>query len=266
MSISPVPARRRSRERRRAAFRVFQAAPRASIHPGASVPPAEERRIAAARSSASGNRLGVGAALEAVRGVGVEAQAARGCADRRRVPPRRFEQDVLRRGRHGGVEAAHDAGERDGALGVGNDDVGRVENPFDAVERHELFSAARLADDDAAAGELVEVEGVERLADVPEDVVGGVHGGADGLGADGGQPGSDALGGLRGGDPGDDAGAEAAAEARDFDGDGGQGLDGGAPITPALSPRCGWRGSLSPPWRRFPWRLRGGSSRRGGSE
>jgi hypothetical protein len=39
-----------------------------------------------------------------------------------------------------------------------------LQDAFDAVERGELLALARLADDEEAAGELVEVEGVEWVA------------------------------------------------------------------------------------------------------
>ncbi len=125
------------------------------------------------------DRLRIGPALESVGRVGVKAQPPRGAPDGGRIPPRRFEENVLRGRGHGRVEAAHDAGERDRALGVGHDDVGRVERPLDPVERDELLAAARLAHNDSAAGELVEVERVQRLAGFPEDVVRRVHRGAD---------------------------------------------------------------------------------------
>ena len=227
-SRSSVPASSRRRERRSAARRAFQAAPRASTKPGASVPPADSRRIAAARSSASGIASG-----SAPRSKRCDASVWRP----RRRDVFRMEggshhaasrQDVLRRGGHGGVEPAHDARERDRPLGVRDDDVGRIESPLDAVERHELLAATRLAHDDAPAREPVEVEGMERLADLPHHVVRRVHGGADGLAADRGEAGADPFGRRRAaGDAGDDAGAEATAEARDFDGDGGEVRGGG---------------------------------------
>jgi hypothetical protein len=71
-----------------------------------------------------GDGLEVGAALEAVRGVRVHPEAPRSPPDADWVPPGRLEEDVLRLRGDGRVEAAHDAGERHGALGVGHDDVG----------------------------------------------------------------------------------------------------------------------------------------------
>ena len=79
------------------------------------------------------------------------------------------------------VRVPHDAGEGDRALGVRDDDVGGLERALDAVERHELLAARGLAHDEPAAGELVEVERVERLAGVPQDVVRRVHRGRDRL-------------------------------------------------------------------------------------
>src|SRR5262249_58590434 len=95
---------------------------------------------------------------------------------------------------------------------------------------------AGLAQDDGLAGEPVQIEGVERLADLPEDVVGRVHGRADRLGADRGEPGADALRRRSAGDAGDHAAAEAPAEARDLDSDGGERRGGGRAPPPGPSP------------------------------
>ncbi len=91
----------------------------------------------------------------------------------------RLEEDPRRRRGDRRVEAAHDARERDGLLGVGDDEVLRRESPLDAVERDESLPGPRPPHDDRgepvrALRERVEVEGVQWLADVPEDVVRGV--------------------------------------------------------------------------------------------
>ena len=70
--------------------------------------------------------------------------------------------------RHLGVEPAHDAGERDRARAVGDDQHLRVELALLAVERRQLLAGARPAHADLAAGNGREVEGVQRLAGLPE--------------------------------------------------------------------------------------------------
>ena len=59
----------------------------------------------------------------------------------------------VRRVAHLRLLAAHDPGERDRALGVGDHEVALVELALGAVERPELLAARRAADDDPVAGE-----------------------------------------------------------------------------------------------------------------
>jgi hypothetical protein len=66
---------------------------------------------------------------------------------------------------------AHDRGERDRALPIGDEQVLVAELPQRAVERRQLLAGARAADEDAAARELRPVEGVERAAVDVHDVV-----------------------------------------------------------------------------------------------
>ena len=141
-----------------------------------------------------GRRVEVRAALEAVGGIGVEAVAAAHAADDGGIEPCGFDENVLRLGRDHGVPAAHDAGEAESFLFVGDDEVVGIEDAFDAVERLQLFAFAGAADDDAAF-DLVEVEGVGGMAHAEQDEVGGIDGVGDQLLAEQGE----ALG--------DDAGA-----------------------------------------------------------
>ena len=122
----------------------------------------------------------IGAALEAVRRVGVHAVALGHAADRRRIEPRRLDQHVLRLLGDHGVEAAHHAGERDRLLGVGDDQVVGRELALDAVERLQDFAFARAAHDDRAAFQQVEIEGVRGMAELVDGVVGRVGGVVDG--------------------------------------------------------------------------------------
>jgi hypothetical protein len=70
-----------------------------------------------------GRHLGVNAALEAVAGVGGDAQRAAGGGDAERVPEGGFDQDVHRGVGDTGGLAAHDAGEGLRAGVVGDDHV-----------------------------------------------------------------------------------------------------------------------------------------------
>ena len=174
----------------------------------------------------SGDRLQVRSAFEPVRSIGVHAQAPGGLANRHRVPPRGLEQDVRGLLRDGRVEAAHDPGERNRTLGVGDHDIRRVEKTFHAVEGDEGFAPGRLADDQEPAPNLVEIEGVQGLRRVPEHVVGRVDGRGNGLGADRREAPPDRLGRGAVGDAAHDARAEAPAELRYADHDGDQVLGG----------------------------------------
>ncbi len=120
----------------------------------------------------------VGAALEAMAGVGVQAVAARGAANGHGLEPCGFDEDVLCVGRDHGVPAAHDAGEAERLDVVGDDEVFGIERALDAVEGLELFAFAGAANDDAAF-DLVEVEGVGGLAHGEPGEVGGVDGVGD---------------------------------------------------------------------------------------
>jgi len=81
-----------------------------------------------------GGGVEVGAALEAVGGVGVEAVAAGGAADAGGVEPCGFDEDVFGFGGDHGVPAAHDAGECEGLFFVGDDEVVGFEGAVGAVE------------------------------------------------------------------------------------------------------------------------------------
>ena len=65
-----------------------------------------------------------------------------------RLEVRGLEQDVGRLVADLGLLAAHDPGERDRALGVGDHEVARLELAVDAVERAQLLARPRPADDD----------------------------------------------------------------------------------------------------------------------
>ncbi len=116
----------------------------------------------------------IGAALEAMRGVGVHAvtlgHGANGC----RIEPGRLDEHILRPLSDHGVEAAHHAGERNRFLRIGDNQVFGRQLAVDAVERLQYFASAGAADDDCAALEQIEVESVRRMAEFVQSVVGGV--------------------------------------------------------------------------------------------
>ena len=70
--------------------------------------------------------------------------------------------------------AAHDPGDPGGPVAVADQDRLGVEGALDAVEGGHPLAVARRADDQLAAGHLVEVEGVQRLAGQQHHVVGDV--------------------------------------------------------------------------------------------
>ena len=113
----------------------------------------------------------VDALLPARRRVGAEPQPPRGAQHRQRVEVRRLEQEVRRLVAHLAVLAAHDPGDRDGPLRVGDHEVGRRELALVAVERADLLPRLRAADDDPALREERAVERVQRRAEREHDVV-----------------------------------------------------------------------------------------------
>ena len=127
--------------------------------------------------------LGVDTTLEAVGGVGVDAEAAGGAADAGGLEVGDFEEDVCGGVGDAGFFATHDAGDGEGFGLIGDDEVVREEGAVLAVEGDEGFAFGGVADDDAAV-ELGEVEGMEGLAHLHEDVVGDVNEVVDGAKAD----------------------------------------------------------------------------------
>ena len=170
---------------------------------------------------ATGAGVEVRAALEAVRGVGVQAVAARAETDTDGVEPRGLDQDVLGlRGNHG-VPAAHDAGQAQSLRVVGDDEIVGFERVLGAIEKLEPLALAREADDDSAV-ELVQVKGVGGMAHPLQNEVGGIDCIGDGLRSQQREVLGDDPGGGRNGDVAQDARGEPAAEALGIGGD----LDG----------------------------------------
>ena len=129
--------------------------------------------------------LGVGAALEAMRGLGVHSQGPGGAPDRQGLPVGGLEGHHLRLFRDLARRAAHDAGEGQGLLGPGHHAVTGGERPQHAVQGLQLLPLARPADAQPALGYPREVEGVGRVAHLHHHVVREVHHVVDGPHADG---------------------------------------------------------------------------------
>ena len=127
--------------------------------------------------------LGIDSALEAVGGVGVDAEAAGGAADAGGLEVGDLEEDVGGGVGDSGFGAAHDAGDGEGFGLIGDNEVVGQEGAVLAVEGDEGFGFRGVADDNAA-GEFGEVEGVEGLAHLHEDVIGDINDVVDGAEAD----------------------------------------------------------------------------------
>src|ERR1051326_2735334 len=125
------------------------------------------------------------AALESVRRVGLDAEAARGAADDRGLEPRALEEDVLRRRGDLALRAADDAAEADGFVGVGDDAGVLVKLAHFVVEAAHRFAGLAFADDDRIALQAIEVEGMQRVAEGEHHVVRGVDDVVDRAEADG---------------------------------------------------------------------------------
>ena len=146
-----------------------------------------DERAASGREDEFGDAVGggdgrfeIGSALEAVRGVGVDAVALRHAAHGDWVPPRGFDQHVLRLLGDHRVEAAHHSGEADRLYCVGYDQVLGSEFAIDSIERLERLAGSCFANDQATAFEQIEIENVGWLAALPENIVGGIDRIADG--------------------------------------------------------------------------------------
>ena len=123
----------------------------------------------------SDGRFEIGAAFESVRGVGVNAVPLRHTAHRDRVPPRGFDQDVLRFLRDHGVEAAHHSSQSHRLFRVGNDEIFDGKLALHAIQSFQRFAGLGAANDQPAAFEQIEVEHMRGLATLPQDVVCRVH-------------------------------------------------------------------------------------------
>jgi hypothetical protein len=110
------------------------------------------------------------AALEAIAGVARQAELAGGSADALGLEIRALENDVGRAFRHAGIGSAHHTRKRNGALGVGDDEVLRLQSVGFAVESGERFARPRGTHLQVAA-KFRGVERMQRLSSFQQDVV-----------------------------------------------------------------------------------------------
>ncbi len=106
-------------------------------------------------------------------GIGVQAQLAAAAHDRGRREVRRFQE-------HGGggigntrVEAAHQAGQADRAISVGDHQEAVVQRSITAIQQLQAFACARTTHTDRAL-QGTEIVGVHRLAQLKHHVLGDV--------------------------------------------------------------------------------------------
>ena len=178
LSFSPrmrCTSRRSSSTGARSSWRAIT-----SITSPTSVPPPEFENQFGDAVRRSDSRFEIRAALKAMRSVGMQTVPLRHPAHRDRIPPRGFDQDVLRLLRDHGVEAAHHAGQSDWLFRVGNDEVFGGQLALHAIQRLQVLAGPRFANDQPPAFEQIEIEHVRGLAALPQNVVGGIDGVADG--------------------------------------------------------------------------------------
>ena len=111
-------------------------------------------------------RVDVRAALEARRRFGLQPKLLAGLPDGSGLEVRAFERDRSRARGHLGVGATHDAGDRLRSVRVRDDEHFGVERAGRTVERRKGLARARPPDPQLAPGNLRQVEGVHRVAEL----------------------------------------------------------------------------------------------------
>jgi hypothetical protein len=126
------------------------------------------------------DRIRVDAALEASARLAPQLQPLRRTRDSHRLEVRGLEEDLARGVGDLGRGPTHDPGDRlRRALGVTDEEIGRSELSLHTVERRHALPVAREPHDDAAPGQLREVERVQGLVALEQHVVGDVDDVAD---------------------------------------------------------------------------------------
>ncbi|CCJ83891.1 conserved hypothetical protein [Cronobacter dublinensis 582] len=123
-------------------------------------------------------QLRVDAALVAVRGIGMQAVTTRATGDGERREERAFQQHIAGFTVHTGVFAAENTAHRERFFMVRDDQRIGVQRRLIAVEQRQRLALFRHAHHDAAI-DAVKVEGVHRLTQLKQDVVGDVNHGVD---------------------------------------------------------------------------------------
>ena len=119
--------------------------------------------------------LRVAASLEAERSVSLEGMPLGGLADGAGIKICALYEYVGGRRGNSGVDASEHAGYAHRTVGVRDYDVLGRKLALLLVKGHYPFTLSSPSDDHLSAGDLVSVEGMERLAELPEDEVGNVH-------------------------------------------------------------------------------------------
>ena len=118
------------------------------------------------------------ATLEAMRGVGVQAQLAAAADDGVRCEMGSFQEHLAGRVGDAGIEAAHYASQCDRSVGIGNQQKFCIERDVAAVEQCQGLACARAPHADRP-GEQVAIERMHRLAELQHHVLGDIHQQAD---------------------------------------------------------------------------------------
>src|SRR5207248_3231816 len=91
-----------------------------------------------------------------------------------------LEEDLRRTLRDFTAAAAYHASDRLRSLRVADHDCSGCERAIDAVERLDQFFTPGFSDDDCAACDVLEIEGVHRLAEAEQHVIGDINNVVDG--------------------------------------------------------------------------------------
>ena len=114
-------------------------------------------------------------AFEAITRFARQAEGAAGAANAGRLEVGCLEHDVGRVLRDLGLGAAHHTRDDGRSFGITDDRHLRRQFSFDAVQRDEFFRRFRSTHDNGRPAQFGEVEGMQRLIDLEQDVVGRVH-------------------------------------------------------------------------------------------